>query len=124
LTQIKGIEEVALTTNGILRSKYAKELKTAGIKRLNISIDSLAPNTYTKITHHGQLAEVLDGITAADDSGLKIKLNIVAIRGINDREITDFAAMSLHKPWQVRFIEYMPSSETMRTGATFSYKTR
>jgi cyclic pyranopterin phosphate synthase len=110
LTAVEGIEEVAVTTNGILLSKYAKELKQIGIKRLNISIDSLIPETYTKITRRGQLSDVLDGIAAADEEGLKIKLNIVAMRGINDKEINDFATMSLNKPWSVRFIEYMPTN--------------
>jgi cyclic pyranopterin phosphate synthase len=110
LTAIKGIEEVALTTNGILLSKYASELKEIGIKRLNISIDSLIPEVYTEITRRGQLSDVLDGIAAADNAGLKIKLNIVAMRGVNDKEITDLAALSLHKPWSVRFIEYMPTN--------------
>jgi cyclic pyranopterin phosphate synthase len=110
LTAVEGIEEVTLTTNGILLSRYARELKEIGIKRLNISIDSLIPEVYTQITRRGRLSDVLDGIAAADNAGLKIKLNIVAMRGINDNEIKDLAAMSLHNPWSVRFIEYMPTN--------------
>ncbi len=109
LAAVPGVEEIALTTNGVLLSRYAQKLKAIGIERLNISIDSLVPENFAKITRCGNLQNVLDGITAADEAGMKIKLNVVAMRGVNDQEIVDFAAMSQTKPWSIRFIEYMPT---------------
>ncbi|SEA75073.1 cyclic pyranopterin monophosphate synthase subunit MoaA [Desulfuromusa kysingii] len=109
LSSIPGIEEVALTTNGILLADNANALKDAGIKRLNISLDSLNPKTFTEITRGGSLEAVLKGIAAAEKAGLKIKLNMVVMRGVNDHEVLSFAAMSINNPWSVRYIEYMPT---------------
>ena len=108
LTAISQIEDVSLTTNGILLEKYAEQLKSAGVKRLNVSLDSLNEEKFAEITRGGSLAKVLAGLEKADQLGFKIKLNMVAMRGINDQELVDFAALSRHKPWSVRFIEYMP----------------
>ena len=108
LTAIPEIEDVSLTTNGILLEKYAKDLKDAGIKRLNVSLDSLNDVKFTAITRGGSLKRVLSGLEKADALGFKIKLNMVAMRGINDLEIIDFAGLSIKKAWSVRFIEYMP----------------
>jgi cyclic pyranopterin phosphate synthase len=109
LAGVEGIEEIALTTNGILLADYAEQLSAAGIKRLNISLDSLNPDTFNEITRGGDLKRVLDGIDKAEQIGMKIKLNMVAMRGINDHELLDFAALSIDKPWSVRYIEYMPT---------------
>lgn len=109
LFAVTGIEEIALTTNGVLLADYARELHQAGVERLNISLDSLHPETFARITRGGNLQRVLDGIDAAYALGMKIKLNMVAMSGINDQEICEFAALSLDKPWSVRFIEYMPT---------------
>jgi cyclic pyranopterin phosphate synthase len=109
LAALEGIEEIALTTNGILLADYAEELSAAGVKRLNISLDSLKPDTFNEITRGGDLAQVLAGIGKAEQVGMKIKLNMVAMRGVNDHELLDFATLSIDKPWSVRFIEYMPT---------------
>lgn len=109
LSSMPGIEEVALTTNGLLLAEQAQNLRDAGVKRLNVSIDSLRPETYARITRGGSLEQVLAGLDAAEAAGLKLKLNMVVMNGINDQEVVPFAALSLDKPWSVRFIEYMPT---------------
>lgn len=109
LSAIQGVEEVVLTTNGLLLAEHAQTLKAAGVQRLNVSLDSLQPKTFAEITRGGSLAMVQEGLQAAEAAGLKIKLNMVVMRGINDQEILSFAALSLNKPWAVRFIEYMPT---------------
>jgi cyclic pyranopterin phosphate synthase len=106
---IPGIVDISLTTNGILLEKYAEDLFHAGIKRVNISLDSLDPDKYAEITRGGDLHAVLRGIDAVKRIGFSpIKINTVVIQGFNDGEILDFAAMSLEKPYQIRFIELMP----------------
>jgi len=109
LAALEGIEEIALTTNGILLADYAQALCDTGVKRLNISLDSLNPSTFKEITRGGDLSRVLAGIDKAEQIGMKIKLNMVAMRGVNDHELLDFAALSTDHPWSVRFIEYMPT---------------
>jgi len=109
LAALEGIEEIALTTNGILLADCAEQLSAAGVKRLNISLDSLNPDTFNEITRGGDLQRVLSGITKAEQVGMKIKLNMVAMHGVNDHELLDFAALSINNPWSVRFIEYMPT---------------
>jgi len=85
--------ESSMTTNGTLLSKYAQDLKAAGLKRVNVSIDSINPETYRKITGHDDLGKVLAGVKAALDAGLTpIKINMVVLEGINDQEIDDFLA--------------------------------
>lgn len=109
LAGVEGIEEIALTTNGVLLADTAQELYAAGVKRLNISLDSLNPATFRMITRGGELARVLQGLAVAERIGIKIKINMVAMRGINDHELFDFAELSRQRPWSVRFIEYMPT---------------
>ena len=109
LAGLDGLRELVLTTNGTLLPKMAKDLRAAGVRRLNVSLDSLHPVTFSHITRGGRLADVLDGLQAAEQAGLPIKLNVVAMRGINDGEILDFAELTLRKPYAVRFIEYMPA---------------
>ncbi len=109
LNSLSGLSEVTLTTNGLLLVEMASEIKAANIKRLNVSLDSLHPATYAEITRGGDLKKVLDGLDVAERVGLQLKLNMVVMRGINDHEIGDFAALSLTRPWSVRFIEYMPT---------------
>lgn len=106
---IPGIEEVCMTTNGILLPQYAKDLKAAGVSRLNISIDTLDPDKFNYITRVGQLEDVMAGIQAAEDAGFEnTKLNVVLAGGFNDDEIEDFVNMTKDKPYEVRFIELMP----------------
>jgi cyclic pyranopterin phosphate synthase len=109
LKNIKGIENLSLTTNGILLERYAEEIAEAGLDRVNVSLDSLRADRYTRITRGGTLDVVLRGIEKAEQVGLKpIKINMVPIRGFNDDEIEDFARLTLKKSYQVRFIEFMP----------------
>jgi cyclic pyranopterin phosphate synthase len=111
LSQIKRINEVSLTTNGVLLKKYALELKLAGLTRVNISLDTLKADRFRFITRSGGLEEVLDGIEAARNAGLHpVKINMVVMRGINDDEVLDFANMTYKEGWHVRFIELMPFS--------------
>jgi len=107
LLQIKGIEEISLTTNGTLLKKYALELKQSGLRRVNISLDTLKVERYRYITRLGNLKDVLEGIEAAQDAGLYPKINIVVMRGINEDEVLDFARQT-YRGWSVRFIELMP----------------
>lgn len=109
VADIPGIEEVDMTTNGVLLSRYAGELKAAGLRRVNISLDSLDPEKYAQITGGGTLKSALDGIRAAFDAGLTpVKLNTVLIGGFNDDEITDFVDLTRDRPLELRFIELMP----------------
>ncbi len=106
---IKGIEDISLTTNGILLEKYARGLADAGLNRINISLDTLRPERYREITRGGDISLVLKGIDAAEEAGLlPIKINMVPIRKLNDDEIPDFARMTLTTHRHVRFIEFMP----------------
>ena len=108
LSTIPQLRQLVLTTNGMLLPEMAGGLREAGVQRLNISLDSLCPETFARITRCGDLAKVLAGIRKAEEVGFPIKLNMVVMRGINDDEIEDFAGLTLVKPYTVRFIEYMP----------------
>ena len=109
LSAIEGIKDLALTTNGSLLPKMAPDLKKSGLHRVNISIDSLNADRFKKITRLGELNNVLEGIDAAIDAGLKpVKLNVVLIPGMNDDEIEAFADFAYKKPVTIRFIEKMP----------------
>ncbi len=109
LKALAGIEDLSLTTNGILLERCAADLFQAGIRRINVSLDSLNPDKYHDITRGGSLADVLRGIAAVYDQGFSpIKINVVAIKGFNDDELLDFARLTLENPYQVRFIELMP----------------
>ena len=109
LVSIPCIEEISMTTNGTLLTKYAAELKAAGLKRVNISLDSLKPDKFAYITGSDKLNEVLHSIDVANDIGLvPVKINTVILKGINDDEILDFARKTITDGWNVRFIEHMP----------------
>ena len=99
--------DLALTTNGFLLPKVAQKLKDAGLKRINISLDSLNPATAAKIAQKDVLATVLEGIQAASDAGLKIKINCVPIKGINDCDVVEVLDFCKSKGYTVRFIEFM-----------------
>ncbi len=109
LSKIPRLRQLVLTTNGTLLPEMAGELKRSGVQRLNISLDSLRPETFARITRGGDLGRVLAGIRVAEEIGFPIKLNMVVMRGINDDEVVDFARLTLDKPYIVRFIEYMPA---------------
>ncbi|MBI2859613.1 MAG: radical SAM protein, partial [Chloroflexi bacterium] len=109
LARIEGIDDISLTTNGVLLGTYASELKKAGLNRVNVSLDTLRPERFKRITGGDRLKDVLDGIQAARQIGLNpVKINMVVMRGINDDEVIDFARASIEQGWHVRFIEYMP----------------
>jgi cyclic pyranopterin phosphate synthase len=104
-----GVHQLTMTTNGILLKRLARSLAEAGLERVNISIDTLDPAKFKRLTRWGDLEDVWEGILAADEAGLTpIKLNAVVVRGYNDKDIVDLARMTLEHPWQVRFIEMMP----------------
>lgn len=108
LSQINGLEELTMTTNGILLKKYAKDLKAAGLSRINISIDSLDHKKYDLMTLGSSLTSVFEGIEAAKAvSLLPIKLNVVLIKGFNDSEIENFVKLTKEEKIDVRFIELM-----------------
>ena len=110
IAQIESIDDISLTTNGIRLGQYAAELKSAGLRRVNVSLDTLKQAKFEFITRsHHKLSDVRQGIEQAKSAGLNpVKLNVVVMAGINDDEITDFAARTFNDDWHVRFIEFMP----------------
>ncbi len=110
LSAIEGLEGMALTTNGMLLEQRASDLFAAGIRRINVSLDSLNRKRFFEITGVDGLPQVLAGIERTETLGMApIKINTVVMRGINDDEIADFARLTLDKPYHVRFIELMPT---------------
>lgn len=109
LAEIPGLQQLVLTTNGVLLEEMAADLRAAGVQRLNISLDSLDPETFAHISRCGDLNRVMAGIAAAAACGFPLKLNMVVMRGSNDHEILDFASLAMTAAVTVRFIEYMPA---------------
>ena len=107
----QGLEELTLTTNGSQLARYAKDLFDNGVKRINVSLDSLDKNKFKKITRIGDLDKVVKGIMAAKNAGLKIKINTVALKGINDNEILDLVKWCGENKFALTFIEVMPMGE-------------
>jgi cyclic pyranopterin phosphate synthase len=106
---ISGIEEVSMTTNATLLSHFAEELAAAGLTRVNISLDSLRPDRFRRISRLGDIDLVWKGIEAAEQAGLTpLKINVVVVRGLNDDELADFARLTYNYAWHIRFIEVMP----------------
>jgi cyclic pyranopterin phosphate synthase len=111
LTSIPGLKDISLTTNGVLLADYAEALVDAGLKRVNISIDSLKQDIFRQITRNGNLNRVIRGLEKALDVGLDpVKINVVVLRGVNE-DIADFVRLTFEYPVHVRFIEYMPFSK-------------
>lgn len=109
ISAIDGVKELCLTTNGSLLPNMAAALRDAGVSRLNLSLDTLVPQRFSAITRRGQLADVMDGIHAAEEAGFtNLKINSVLIGGFNDDEIGDLIALTVDHPWEIRFIELMP----------------
>lgn len=103
------VEDIALSTNAVLLRRNARSLKDAGLRRVNISLDTLNPDTFKRISQNQTIDEVLDGIEAAEEVGLQpIKLNTVVMRGVNETEVPELARLSVDRGWSVRFIEVMP----------------
>lgn len=105
------LEELTLTTNGTQLHKYSKDLFDYGVRRVNVSIDTLDPEKFTEITRWGKLENVLRGIEAADSAGLKLKLNVVALRGTNDEELPDIVKWASGKGYDITIIEVMPMGD-------------
>jgi len=104
-----GIQSLSMTTNGVLLDKLARPLKEAGLQRVNVSLDTVDPERFHRITRWGKLEQVWAGIRAAEEAGLTpVKINAVVVRGFNDGDVTDLARLTLQHDWQVRFIEMMP----------------
>ena len=114
LADIDGIDDIAMTTNGLLFPALAQELKDAGLKRINISLDTLNDERFAYITRRGGLSSVRQAIFKAMELGMDpVKINVVAIRGFNDDEIGDFARLAYDHPLHIRFIEFMPVGDLL-----------
>jgi GTP 3',8-cyclase len=112
---LPGITDFSLTTNGVLLAQYLDRIKTSGIRRLNISLDSLDREKFRAITGHDRFDQVWKGILQAHAMGFfPIKINVVALKGINEDEISKFAELTFSYPFHVRFIEQMPIGESAR----------
>ncbi len=104
-----GVRSLSMTTNGLLLKQLARPMKEAGLQRVNISIDSLDPVKFKRLTRWGSLDDVWDGLLEAERAGLTpLKLNAVIVRGYNEDDVVDLAALTLEHDWQMRFIEMMP----------------
>jgi cyclic pyranopterin phosphate synthase len=109
IAALPGVTDLALTTNGILLPRMARELAQAGLRRVNIHVDTFHPERLKRIMRFGAVEEMLAGIAAAEEAGLRpVKLNCVVTRGYNDEDVADLARMALEREWHVRFIELMP----------------
>ena len=109
LGHLPELERLVITTNGLRMGKLAPRLKEAGVSGANISIDSLNDDLYRKVTRGGDLNRCLDGIEASVAAGLRTKINVVVMNGVNDHEVHDFVEFVRTRPISVRFIEYMPT---------------
>ena len=105
------LEELTLTTNGSQLAKYAQELADCGVRRINVSMDTLDANKFQAITRWGQLDQVIGGLAAADAAGLKVKLNAVALRGVNDEELGDMLQWAGDRGYDMTIIEVMPMGD-------------
>jgi cyclic pyranopterin phosphate synthase len=119
LSGVEGIEELAVSTNGVLLDTLAGELQSAGLDRVNVSLDSFRQERVDGLARRpGTFRRVLKGLEAAEEAGLApIKINVVLIRGRNDDEIEDFARLTRVRPWHVRFIELMPTASNVDLSA-------
>lgn len=112
LRDISSVEDIALSTNGVKLPELAQPLRDAGLDRVNISADSMRPERVVAIARRDLKFDIVSSAQAAEDAGLgPIKINVVVMRGVNDDEIADFAALTRDHPWHVRFIELMPVGE-------------
>jgi GTP 3',8-cyclase len=115
LFSVSGLQDISLTTNGVLLARYAKELKETGLKMINISIDTLRQDKFERITRSGNaLEQVLKGVEEAKSQGFLVKLNVVVLRGINFDEILDFVRFAQEKNVVLRFIELMPMAQGLK----------
>ena len=110
------LDELTLTTNGSQLARYASELAAAGVERVNVSLDTLDPDTFRAVTRRGDLGQVLSGIAAARSAGLAVKINVVALRGVNDHALADLVAWAHGSGMDITFIEVMPLGEDRQDG--------
>jgi cyclic pyranopterin phosphate synthase len=109
IARVPGVRSLSMTTNGILLERLADPLAKAGLQRVNVSLDTLNPEKFKRLTRWGSVDDVWRGLQAAEKAGLTpIKINAVVVSGYNESDVVDLAAMTLDHPWQVRFIEMMP----------------
>lgn len=116
LSSIPGIEDIALSTNAILLPQFGRELRDAGVQRLNISLDTLRRERFPELARRSErfFDATLEGIEAAERLGFcPLKINTVLLRGLNDDEVEDFAEITRERPWHVRFIELMPTADNL-----------
>jgi cyclic pyranopterin phosphate synthase len=120
LAGVPGIRDLSLSTNAVLLADQAEALKSAGIHRMNLSLDSLQPDRVDSIARRpGSYPKIMEGLDAAEEAGFApIKVNVVLIRGQNDDEIRDFAEITRERPWHVRFIEMMPTGANLELSAS------
>jgi cyclic pyranopterin phosphate synthase len=120
ISAVPGIEDISLTTNGVLLEEMAADLRDAGLRRINVSLDTLQPEKFARITRGGKIETVWRGLAAAERVGLNpIKINAVAMRGVNDDELQDLARLTIEHAWDVRFIELMPVKNQAPWGPGF-----
>lgn len=116
LNAIEGVKDIALTTNGILLKEHVSELRQAGLKRINISLDSLSQDRYRFISRQGNLEEVLEGIKAAVGLGFSpLKINVLLLNELNENELIDFLRLCIENPLHIRFLEFMPVNSFYKT---------
>ncbi len=122
VSSLPGVEETCLTTNGVLLKKMAQELFDAGLRHLNISLDTLRPERFKEVTGRDHFQDVWEGIEKGLDLGFSpVKLNFVMMRGKNDDEIVDFARLTRQYPMDVRFIEFMPIGKHSKWGRNYFF---
>jgi cyclic pyranopterin phosphate synthase len=123
LARVEGIEDLSLSTNAVLLAEQADALRSAGIRRVNVSLDSLRPERVDAIARRpGYFGPIFEGLDAAERVGFDpIKVNVVLVRGHNDDEVEDFAAVTRERPWHVRFIELMPTGANLHLSAQHFY---
>lgn len=120
LAAVPGLQDLTMTTNGTRLAEFAAPLAQAGLRRVNVSLDTLRPERFRRMTRCGELSDVLRGIEAARVAGLNpVKLNMVVVRGTNDDEVVDLARRTLDEGWHVRYIELMPLGEGVTPGDEF-----
>ena len=119
LASVPGIDDLSLSTNGVLLEDHAEDLRVAGVRRVNISLDSLRPERIDALARRpGSAGRIMARFDAAERVGFEpIKVNVVLMRGANDDEIADFAALTRERPWHVRFIELMPTGSNLALSA-------
>ena len=109
ISQVPGVRSLSMTTNGVLLARLAVPLAKAGLQRVNVSLDTLNPEKFRRLTRWGSMGDVWEGLEAAEAAGLRpIKINAVVVNGYNEADVVELAALTLEHPWQVRFIEMMP----------------